>query len=112
MMTPHRKVSAASNNATNLKASTGYLLKMVGHNVNAAVRYVKFYNKATAPSPGTDTPVLVVPLPAAGAPVNIDFPDEGMEFSLGIGYGIVTGGADSDNTSTAANEQFFTLWYR
>lgn len=38
---------------------------VVTSNINAAARYLKLYNKASAPTVGTDTPVLTIPLPPA-----------------------------------------------
>src|SRR5690242_4134795 len=50
-------ISAATTNATNIKASAGQVYGYDIYNNNAAVRFVKFYNKATAPTVGTDTPI-------------------------------------------------------
>ncbi len=54
--TGFRKLSAASTNATSLKASAGTLFALYAVNLNAAMRYVKFYDKASAPTVGTDVP--------------------------------------------------------
>lgn len=94
--------SAATNNATVAKASAGQLKSIIGYNSNAAVRYLKLYNKATAPTVGTDTPVLTIPL-APSKDFNILFGD-GFWFTTGIGYGLVTGSADSDNTAVGAGD--------
>lgn len=96
-----RLVSAAnSNNATVVKASAGKLHRVSGFNAGI-VSYLKFYNKATAPTVGTDTPVLTEYLPA-NTRFEFTVPNGGQHFSSGIGYGIVTGGADADNTAVAA----------
>lgn len=105
-----RAMSAASNNSTNVKASAGQVYSVTGCNINAAVRYLKLYNKATAPTCGTDTPVLTLLLPVNGCNT-IPYPI-GSAFSLGIGYCIVTGITDADNTSTAANEQTIQITYK
>jgi hypothetical protein len=65
---PYHLRSAASNNATSLKASAGTLYgwHIVNNNTTTCYR-VKFYNKATAPSPGSDTPVYVITVPAAAS---------------------------------------------
>jgi hypothetical protein len=68
-------------------------------NAAASVRYIKFYNKATAPTVGTDTPVMTYPLPA-GAAANVAFPN-GVAFSLGIGVGATTGLADNSTGAPA-----------
>lgn len=92
--------SANSNNATSAKASAGTVYNISGYNSNAAVRYLKLYNKASAPTVGTDTPILTLPLPPT-APFNFPFAT-GMYFGTGIAYGMVTGSADADNTSVGA----------
>lgn len=103
--TPFRCLSAASTNATSLKASAGTLYALVATNTNAAVRYLKFYNKATSPTVGTDTPVFTFAIPgnAAGAGFSINL-DPGAQFGTGIAYAITTGAADSDTAAVAANE--------
>jgi hypothetical protein len=58
-------VSAGSNNATVVKASAGLLYGWSVNNINAAVRYLKFYDKASAPAPATDAEALVVAVAAA-----------------------------------------------
>lgn len=109
--TPYHLISAATNNATSLKASAGHLCYVIASNVNAAVRYLKFYNKATAPNPASDTPVLVVPLPPSSAFCSISFGENPVYFSTGIAFAIVTGIGDSDNTATAASEQNVNMGY-
>lgn len=103
---PFRRVSTADNNAVCLKAKATRLVALVVGNINAAVRYLKFYDKASTPAPGTDTPVFVVPIPgggSAGAGGTIPL-GEGIPFYNGLSMALVTGIADSDNTGVAANE--------
>ena len=104
--TPGRLISAASTNATSIKASAGTLYSLSITNVNAAICYVKLYNKASAPTVGTDTPVLVYGVPgnAAGAGHAVPVPTCGIAFSTGIALAITTGAADSDTGAVAANE--------
>lgn len=107
-----RLVSAASTNATSLKASAGLLTLVYAVNLNAAVRYLKFYNKASAPTVGTDTPVLTLPIPASttGAGFMLVVPG-GLAFSTGIAYATTTGVADSDTAAVAANEIIVSFGY-
>ena len=107
-----RLVSAASTNATSLKASAGLLTLVYAVNLNAAVRYLKFYNKASAPTVGTDTPVLTLPIPASttGAGFMLVVPG-GLAFSTGIAYATTTGVADSDTAAVAANEIIVAFGY-
>lgn len=87
-------VSAASTNATSAKASAGTVHNLDVYNANAAVRYLKLYNKASAPVVGTDTPVRTIALKPADKTV-VTFPN-GLYFSTGIAYALTTGAADSD----------------
>lgn len=95
--------STASTNATSVKNSAGTVWSIVASNTNAAARYVKLYNKASAPTVGTDTPVMVITIPA-GQTVNIHGGSNGIRFGTGIALAITTGMADSDATSVAADE--------
>lgn len=85
--------AAASTNATVAKASAGDVFTVTAYNAAASVRYLKFYNKATAPTVGTDTPVLTIALqPTAALNVNL----QSQYFSTGIAYALTTGAADAD----------------
>ncbi len=109
----HKTISAASDNATNVKASAGQLYAVQVFNTNASARYLKLYDKATAPTVGTDTPVktLLIPGNITGAGMVLNW-DKGLEFTAGIGFGLTTGIADSDTNAVAANEIAVDLDYR
>lgn len=111
--TPSVTISAASTNATSVKASAGTLYGVMLHNINAAVRYFKVYNKASAPTVGTDTPVLVFPIPGntAGAGVVLTF-SAGVALGTGIAFALTTGVANSDTGAVAANEIVVNLLYK
>lgn len=110
--TGHSAVSAASTNATSVKGSAGTLFSIEAFNTNAAPAYLKLYNKATAPTVGTDTPVrrYCIPGNVAGAGVVFAFP-KGVTFDTGIAYAITTGAADSNTDAVAANEVLVNLSY-
>jgi hypothetical protein len=91
--------SANSVNATAAKASAGKLYSVNGFNSSASVTYLKFYNKATAPTVGTDTPVLTLALPATAV---FSYDLGGLAFATGIGYGLTTVAADNGTTAVAA----------
>jgi hypothetical protein len=99
----HLPSSAASNNSTNVKASAGTVYNITVTNTNAAVRYLKLYDKATAPTVGTDTPVMTLGIPPNVGGYSVPFP-VGLKFSNGIGFGMVVNAADADNTSVAAGD--------
>ncbi|HET8870412.1 MAG TPA: hypothetical protein VFM48_08205 [Aquabacterium sp.] len=98
-----RIVSAAnSTNATVAKATGGAVFRITGQNTNAAARYLKLYDKATAPTVGTDTPVETLPLPAS-SPFNFEW-SNGRSFSAGISYALTTGSADNDTGALTAGD--------
>lgn len=111
--TPVSTVSAASTNATSLKGSAGTVGAVTVTNINAAMRYLKFYNKATAPTVGTDTPVYVIPLPGntAGAGATVSFGDAGLNFSTGIAWALTTGPTVADTGAVAVSEIIVSIAY-
>lgn len=106
-----RLVSAAATaNPTIVKATGGRVFKITGQNAASAVRYIKLYNKATAPA-ATDTPVATFAV-AASAPFQFDFGAIGIHFPLGIGYRLTVLNADDDATDlTAADVLAFNVFY-
>lgn len=108
--TSHKLVSAASTNATSVLAAAGKLLGMVVSNVNAAVRYFKLYDKASAPTVGSDTIKNTFLLPV-GNQISIWFGDRGLTFTAGIAYALTTEATDAGTTGVSANEHIVNLWY-
>jgi hypothetical protein len=104
LSTPNRLVSAAAgNNATLVKATAGRVYKITGYNAATALRFLKLYNKATAPVVGTDTPVdMFALLPSKD--FGIDFEILGRSFTTGIGFGLSTGAADADTGALVAGD--------
>lgn len=78
-------------------------------NINAAIRFVKLYNKATAAA-AADTPVLVIGIPP-GATVSQSIPN-GILFPAGISARGVTTIPDAGATGNAANEIVTQLFYQ
>lgn len=108
-LTTYHLVSAATTNATNIKASAGQLYGWYIYNSNAAARKVAFHNSASAPTAGASIYFSLM-IPAGGA-ANV-FSAIGMPFSSGIGITTVTGLADSDSAAVAANDLIINLWYK
>lgn len=104
-------ISAATNNATNLKTSAATLYDILVCNNTAVIKYVKFYNKASTPTCGTDVPLMRVMIPASTCTSAFNS-DEGLNFFTGLGYCIVTGAADTDNTAVGANEVLLNIGWR
>ena len=86
------------------------------YNNAAAARYVKLYNKAVAPTVGTDVPLITLGVPASSA-ANLMIPNSGGGqqgiggFDSGIGIGATTGVADADTGAPSANDIVLNLWY-
>lgn len=102
-------ISAATTNATSVKASAGLLCGYIFGNQNGAVRYLKLYNKASAPTVGTDVPKLTIPMPG-GATGHVSFPNP-IEFDTGIALALTTGVADANAVAVAADEIVVNLLY-
>jgi hypothetical protein len=112
-LTPYKLISAASTNGSSVKGSAGQVYVIYAVNTNAAVRYLKLYNKASAPTVGTDTPVLTLPIPGntAGAGFLLNTGGIGIAFATGIALAITTGSADADTGAVAAGEVIVNLLY-
>lgn len=103
-------VAAASNNAAAVKGSAGQVYGVRVFNNTTYPIYVKFFNKATAPTPGSDTVVATYGV-QAGLARDVSIPP-GFAFSTGIAVAMVKGIADSDNTSVAANDAVLEVEYK
>lgn len=103
---PNKFLSQNNTTGQHIKASPGVLTMLYCTNINAAMRYVKLYNKATAPSVGTDTPTHTIGVPgnSSGGGICLPIPIDGILFTAGIGLGITTGPTDADTGAPAANE--------
>jgi hypothetical protein len=107
---PYTVISLATTNTALVKTGAANLYGFTLANTNATLwRYLKVFDKATMPVPGTDTPVAVIPLPP-GAAVSRDMP-VGMSFIHGLGIAITADPALTDATVIAANEVVGTLEY-
>lgn len=100
--------SAASTNGQLILTGTSGLHALYATNIGATAAFVKLYNKATAPTVGTDTPAMIIPVPAAvsGVPGVATLPIgfAGFRFALGLGLAITGAVADSDTTAVAAGQ--------
>jgi len=95
--------SAATTNATSVKASAGTVFSVTASNTGAAAAFVKLYNLAAAPTVGTSVPVITLSIPASGT-VNVPFGPFGYRFATGIALAITNLAADTDTTAVAANQ--------
>lgn len=102
-------ISAATTNATVVKASAGQVYGIQLSNSGAAWAFVKVYNKATAPTVGTDATIEVIGIPPGGR-CEINRPI-GMPFAAGIGLAITAGFADTDTAAVAAGQVVGSIHY-
>ncbi len=109
--TTYTMVSAGSTNATSVSTTPTVLHSIVVQNVNAAVRYIKLFDKASAPTVGTDTPVLNIGLQgsATGPSVSIVV---NANFTLGLAFALVTGAALLNNSAVTASDVMLNLLYK
>ena len=81
-------------------------------NSDAAPVYLKFYNKASAPSVGTDAVVYLKGVPGADGDT-ICLPKEAPRlFPLGLGIGITTSSASNSTAAVGAGDVTLTIFYK
>lgn len=97
------------NTGTVIKSTPAVLCGYSITNINAAIRFVKLYNLATAPS-ASDTPFLTIGIPP-GSTVSNSIPG-GLSFSAGLSARSVTTLPDSGATGSAADEVAVHLFYQ
>lgn len=106
--TPYILNSAASTNGALILTGSSGLHAFYATNTGATNAFVKLYNKATAPTVGTDVPAVILPVPAAvsGVPGAATLPIgyQGFRFALGLGIAITGSVADNDTTAVAAGQ--------
>lgn len=100
--TYHHLISAATTNATSVKTSAGSVISIVVTNSSAAIKYFKLYNKSSAPTVGTDTPILTL---GVGAGQTVSYiPPVYSRLATGIAYALTGGIAVADTTAVALND--------
>ena len=98
----YKLIGGASTNATVIKSTAGNLSSLLICNDSAAKIYFKLYNKATAPTVGTDVPLMVVPV-AVGANQYVDVGTfYGIYLSAGVSFATTALAADADATVVTA----------
>lgn len=107
--TYHSLVSAATTNATSVKASSGTIGTITLTNASAAMKFFKLYNKASAPVVGTDTPVSIIGVPPTRTIV-IPF-EQGMRLTTGIAYALTGLMPVADTTALALNDMSVHINY-
>jgi hypothetical protein len=115
--TPYNLIAASGANSTLIGAAGAHTVYGVQlANIAAAPAYLKLYDKATAPTCGSDIPKAVFIIPAAataalGGGSNVAIP-VGKAFALGLGICIVTGIDNSNSTGVAASNVVINIDYK
>lgn len=93
------------------KASAGQVFTVVWQNTNAAVRYLQIYNKASAPTLSTDTPIMTIPM-ALTSVGNYGVTDLGIAASNGIAWAVTTDDVAIPVTAGTSGDLHMTLSYK
>jgi hypothetical protein len=101
-------VSAATTNATIVKASAGRVLRWSFGNTSAVWQYVKLHNQTTLPTAGTGVARTIAIPPGGRADGGLE---GGVAFATGIGMTIVTGSPDADATATTVGAVVGDLFF-
>lgn len=104
-------ISLATTNAVSISATPRVLTSIYAANTTAAYKYLKLYNKASAPTVGTDVPVMRIPIPPNGI-ANIHDIYGWPAFSTGLASAITGGSADTDTTAVAVGDVTVNIRYR
>jgi hypothetical protein len=102
-------VTAASTNATVVKASPGTLKSVYIANVAGTPRYVKFHDTASTPTAGSGVVYRV--MAQAGVVTNVVLPGDGRAFATGIALTVVTGITDADAVAVGAGDAIVEIAY-
>lgn len=102
--TPFHGTSAASTNATSVKASRATLCTLQIVNTTATIYYFRMYDLATAPTCSSATGAVhswPVPASTTGGGISIPLAPYGENFAAGLAFCVTGGGGDTDNTNAA-----------
>lgn len=105
----HHLITAASDNAANVKASAGQVYRVNIFNKAAYPIYLKFHNTAGTPTAGAG--VVHTVGCQAGQPRDVVFPF-GLPFATGIGISVVKDIADNGSTAVAASDASIEIGYK
>lgn len=106
--THYHLISAASTNDTLVLTGARAIGLITATNINAAARYLKVYNKATAPT-SSDTPIMTILLKPGETTVIAA--DNSIRVPLGLGIRLTTGIAVADTGAVSAAEHSVSIAY-
>jgi hypothetical protein len=99
--------AASTNGALIITGTTGVQAIFATNNLTTPA-YLKLYNKATAPTVGTDVPEMTILIPAAVGTVlgqvTVPIGFSGFRFPLGLGIAVTGGFAVADTTAVGAGQ--------
>ena len=104
--------SSAGVQSTSIKASAGVLKGYSIFNTNAAARFFKFYNTASTPAVGTDTPVITLILPGSTAGAGaVQTLDKGVNFATGIAIAVTDAIGTTSTGAISAGDIAANIYY-
>jgi hypothetical protein len=105
-------VATATTNATLVAGRSSALTGWSAVNTSAATRWVRLYNKATAPVPASDAALIVmrIPLPA-GQRSDVQIGSNVEWLSAGLAFDITGAAADTDATAVTAGDVTVAFFY-
>jgi hypothetical protein len=105
-------VATATTNATSAWAKPATLTGWSIVNTSAAIKYVRIYNKATAPVPASDAALIIarIPLPA-GQVSNLHIGAGAVWLSAGLAFDITGAAPDNDATAVTAGDVTVNLFF-
>lgn len=105
----YKAISTAATIAAVVKASAGNLHELTVENYTATACYVKLYDKASAPLPASDIPVLTLYVAPGTTTIPVEYAREfgvtGKRFATGIALGATAAAGNTDTTVLAAGVQ-------
>lgn len=102
-------VSAATTNATNIKASAGQVYGWFIYNSNTLARKVTFHNTAGSPTAGAGV-IFTLIIPGSSA-ANVEL-TMGLAFATGIAITTTTDLTDAGTTAVALNDLNINIFYK
>lgn len=95
--------AAGTTNATSVKTTVGNVFSIALSCYAAYATYFKLYNKASAPTVGTDIPLQTIAV-AANSYLAVNMGTLGLRFSTGIAFAMTKLQADTDTTVLVAGD--------
>jgi hypothetical protein len=110
--TKYKYVATASTNANFIEAAPGSIKSITFVNMTASAKFVRIYDKASAPVPASDIPDFTVSVPvSAGSNPPYTWGTSGYTMVNGIAFDITGAIGDTDATATAAGDVKIVVTY-